>query len=412
MSEYVIIGGGIAGLAAAKRISEADYGKQITLISLSGEKTKSKPGLMYSLPGEVDIAQLQRLPDDFYVQNNLNILSKKVHRIDPINRQVVFADNTTMHYGKLLLAYGNAPILPEVGGGENKNVFSLARTSDFVRMQRALPKVEQAVVVGAGKSGLEVASMLARQGTHVVVIEKTNDLLDGAVPKDLSNMLFTELRKNNVQIVLKEEVIHCGGSDGKVSYVETAGSRRYEAQLVVFCCGSKPDMRLIEKTKIRHHHGILVDAQMRTSVDDIWAAGAVVEIEDERKNARMMLPFWSEGQQMGRIAGSNMAGKNAHFDPGAVIISSLIAGKQFHAVGELFPDNTREKHTIIDQENRLRGEFIRLVLKDDILVGACWYGAGPNPFTLKQIIDSESPVPREKKILLDPRFRWEHCIRI
>jgi NAD(P)H-nitrite reductase large subunit len=412
MTKYVIIGNGVSALLAAKAIASIDYATPIKIISTNNHKTISKPALSYLLKNKLTLSQLQRLPDDFYVQTNLDMINKKVQRIDPINKQVVFTDNKKQAYDKLLLAQGSEPVIPDCGGLEKDNIITCHTLSDVQKIKESLQKITKAVVIGAGPTGLEIASVLAEKKIDVVIIEKSNYILNSIIPLEYMDIIISQYRKKGVRFILKDEVKHCGGVDNKATYVETEKGARFEAQLIILCCGVNPKIDIIEKTKIRRHRGILVDNTMKTTVKDIWSAGSVTELENEYTNTRAVLPYWNVCSQMGTVAGYNMAGKHKVLELGNNLFSCELADKQFHLVGTIECDDTRNKCSVIEDINRLEGRFLRFVFNDNMLVGACWYGRGPNPFTLKQLIDSETIIEASKKELLSKTFNWEHLLKV
>ncbi|MFW5746016.1 MAG: NAD(P)/FAD-dependent oxidoreductase [Nanoarchaeota archaeon] len=412
MSKYTIVGNGIAALMAAKAIAEHDYGSPITIIAPRSMKTFSKPALRYLLEGKLRMQQIQRLPDDFYVQNNFHFINDMVSRVNPITKTLMLSSNKTEKYAKLLLAYGAEGVAPGSEGLDRENVLSGYSFKDILTMQRLIPKVSRAVVVGAGATGLAMADALSANGIHVTVVEKTNAILNNRIPLEHMNLILGEYRKRGVLFILNDEVKHCGGSGSQATYVETEKGGRFETQLVVFCCGMRTDVSLVAKTKIRRHNGIIVERDMSSTVENVWSAGTSAEFDDKVYNRYERYSEWQDCATMGRVAGLNMVGKKALFRPGIPLFSAELAGQHFHMLGEQQVVDRRENGSVVERLDRGAGSFARLVFRDRILVGGSWYGASLNPFILRKIIESESSLEQVGEHLLDPSFPWEHVLRL
>jgi NAD(P)H-nitrite reductase large subunit len=364
--------------------------------------------LRYFIDDCVHLKQLQRFPDDFYVQSNITLVPKKAHRINPMNKQVILHDNTTIKYDKLLIATGSRPIMPKEATGKEQ-VFSFYSLDDALKLKNIIDDVTHAVVAGAGMIGLQAADILSSRNIHVTVIEKSNHILNQMLPAELAEVIMSELRKQGVSFLLKDEIQHCGGSREMLTYIETKKGSRMEAQVALICCGTEPDIEIIEGAKAKRHHGILADNTLKTSLKDVWAAGSVVELEDLQNNQRMLLPYYEACYEMGDIAGTNMAKGHKVFIKHTSLYGTEIAKRPFHVIGDVTED---KGITVLEDIDRLKGTFIHVAFREDVVVGVAAFGRSIDPYAVQQVIETESPIKGNRRRLLLPKTDWHHLVRL
>jgi NADPH-dependent 2,4-dienoyl-CoA reductase/sulfur reductase-like enzyme/peroxiredoxin family protein/rhodanese-related sulfurtransferase/TusA-related sulfurtransferase len=220
----------------------------------------------------------------------------------------------TETYDKLILSPGAEPVRPKLEGIDRPGIFTIRsipdtqRIKDFVEEQ----KPERAVVVGAGFVGLEVAENLRERGVFVTVVELADHVI-GPLDFDMAAIVHGHLREKNVELYLKDSVISFSG-ENRIT-VNLGSGRRLEADMVVLGIGVRPETKIAKEAGLAlgPTGGILVDEQMRTSDENIYAVGDAVEIRDFVNGGPALVPLAGPASKQARIAADNICGRPEEF---------------------------------------------------------------------------------------------------
>ena len=234
-----------------------------------------------------------------------------------------------------------------------------------------LPNAASAVVIGAGLIGISVTEALVKRGLRVTLVELQPKILSLLLDPQASDMVENVVKKAGVNIVTGQSVQRILGkpeNDGVVGGVVLTSGEQVQCDLVIIAIGVIPRMELVMGTDLKTNKGILVDKSMRTNVSDVYASGDVAEAYDFVLNENRLLPLWPLAVLEGKIAGSNMAGKNIDYSGGTSMSALKYFGIPIISVGIANPKETSAYETIIklDAETNL---YKKLVLKDNVIVG-------------------------------------------
>ncbi|HEY6188016.1 MAG TPA: FAD-dependent oxidoreductase [Pyrinomonadaceae bacterium] len=312
--KLLIIGGVAAGLAAAMQARRRSPETEITVLERTNDISYGACGLPYVISGL--IPDLQRLivhtPDYFKDKHNV-----KVH-LDTAAREILPAkaivrvrrggEDLELDYTRLIIATGAAAICPPLPGHELEGVLVMRHLRDG---RRALEYIERrrprrAVVVGAGYIGLEMAEAFQTRGLQTTVIEASDQVmttLGGA----LRDRVVDELRGRGVQIIFGEKVSGFEGGAFGVERVLTETGRTVEAEIVSIGVGVRPNAGLAAEAGIEvgESGAIRTDAQMRTNMTNIYAAGDCCEVLHRVSGKSVWFPLGQPAVKQGWIAGAN-----------------------------------------------------------------------------------------------------------
>lgn len=320
--KIVIIGGVAAGATAAAKARRVDENSQITVVEKSGYISYANCGLPYYLGGVIPKRGeiLLHTPESFSKRFNAKVLvNSKATFIDEKMKKVIVESTDgefLLDYDKLIIAVGGTPIIPPIKGIEKVPYFFVRTVEDVDNILDKIEGKKNALVVGAGYIGIEVCEALYHLRISTTVVEISENILPGFDPECSLNIL-EEMAKVGIQVrnltALKEvtqheDTVKCLFSDG------TSG----EFDMLFLCTGVKPDITLAKTCgiKIGENGGIITDEYMQTSVQDIYAAGDVVEKFNPITEKYTLLPLASPANREGRVAGCNAAGGDMTF-PGA-----------------------------------------------------------------------------------------------
>ncbi|MBI3742754.1 MAG: FAD-dependent oxidoreductase [Chloroflexi bacterium] len=314
-TKYLIIGGGMAALEAAKQLRKADATASITLVSEERLVPYNRPPLSkHFLRGEMPLEKVLLAPEAWYRENNITVLlGTKGEGLDPAKATVSLSNGETCHYEKLLIATGGEPVrLTRLAGSNLGGIHYLRTVEDAQAIgAEALPG-KRAVLVGAGFIGLEVAASLAKKGVQVTVLEALPHIWPKFAGAGLAGFVKRYCEERGVRFVTGDGVESFDGS-GRVASVKTQ-SREYPCDFVVVGVGIRPRTEVAIAGGVRVDNGIVVDEKMHTSHPNIFAAGDVVNYPDPVFGKRRRVEHWGHAEYTGQIAGMNMAGKETPYN--------------------------------------------------------------------------------------------------
>ena len=300
MARLVVIGGGAAGMSAASAARRAAPGLDVVVCEAGGFAAYGMCGIPYYLGGVVPEAAdlLAYPPSEFRDQRGIDLrLHSWVSAIDPAAHQVRVHQGLAsgppsgtpsgppsgppsgtdggalLSYDVLIAATGAVPVRPPVPGLDGPRVFTIRSLDEAIGLRRLLDSgaVRHAIVIGAGYIGLEAAEALAEAGAEVTVIEALPRVL-GTVDEPIARVVQAELeRHTTVRLGARLDEVR-GGGRGLTAVV---GGTEIRTDLVVLGAGVRPATDLLIRAGAEHlpDRSVRVDASMRTSLPDVFAAG-------------------------------------------------------------------------------------------------------------------------------------------
>ncbi len=304
----VIIGAGAAGATAAETLRRYGYANPITLIG--DEAPVDRPNLSKDyLAGTAPEEWMPLRGVDFYQKNDIDLIADaRVVGLDSSHRLVKLADGRQLPYGALLLAPGAEPRRLTIEGADLAHVHYLRSFADSRRIIGDLDGAKNAVIVGAGFIGLEVAASLRHRGINVGVVEPEEVPLARAVGETLGRFALALHQEHGV-------VFHLGRTVAEIRAKEVVldNGTTIRTDLVVVGIGVIPRVDLAEQAGLDVDAGILVDDRLRTSDRHIWAAGDAARYPDPRAGL-VRIEHWVLAQRQGQTAARNMLGHDVAFD--------------------------------------------------------------------------------------------------
>ena len=327
MSEHhVIIGGNAAGMTAASRARRLDPSLTITILESSRHISYSICGLPYCLGGTVSRFEdlILFTPESLLNERRIEArIETRAVEILPSRRRVVAessgtGERETLKYDKLLVATGYQPVVPRLEGIEARGVFTASRIEDGEAISEWLASSmkRNAIIIGGGFVGLEMAEALRSRGLEVTLVEKSASIFS-ALDEDMAGFLEAELSSKGVTVLTQRSAGRIlTRRNGSVEAVEIEGSRRWLPADVVVVGGGvtgggggggSAGIGLGTSGAIR------VSERMETNVPGIYAAGNCTESIHRVTGRPVVASMGTVAVKQGRVAGENMAGRVAHF---------------------------------------------------------------------------------------------------
>nr|WP_300006150.1 FAD-dependent oxidoreductase [Tissierella sp.] len=307
MVKYLIVGNGIAGLSAAKEIRGKDKDGSILIISSESYLTYYRVRLTEALEKGLEKEELIVNDRDWYKKNNIDIrLETKVTRIEEDEDRIVLENGEEISYEKLLLATGGKPFTPPIKGKEKEGVFTLRTLEDLESIREYIGDKKDIIVIGGGLLGLEAAWALKEQGKNVTVVEFAPYLLPRQLDEELGKKLEERLKAEGLDIFVPALTKEIKG-DERVESIELDIGKTLKADAVIISTGIRANIDILEGSSIGTNKGIVVDENLRTNQDNIFAAGDAAEFKDS------IAGLWTTSMEQGKIAGLNMTGESLEY---------------------------------------------------------------------------------------------------
>jgi 3-phenylpropionate/trans-cinnamate dioxygenase ferredoxin reductase subunit len=312
---HVIVGGSLAGAKAAEALREQGFDGPVVVIGEESERPYERPPLSKDyLLGKAERATIYVHPPGWYAEHDVDLrLGVAVTSIDRTSHQVSLADGSTAGYAKLLLATGSSPRWLPVPGADLDGVLYLRSVGDSDRIKAAIQDASRVAVIGAGWIGLETAAAARAAGAEVTVLEMMELPLQRVLGRQVARVFAGLHADNGVDLRGGVQVSEITGS-GRADGVRLADGKHVPADVVIVGVGITPNTQLASAAGLEVDNGIWVNAQLRSSDPDIFAAGDVANAFHPLLGKHIRVEHWANALNQPQAAAKAMLGQDASYD--------------------------------------------------------------------------------------------------
>ncbi|MCE1195906.1 FAD-dependent oxidoreductase [bacterium] len=378
--KYIIVGNGVAGMAAAEAIRGRDAAGGIHIYTEEEYYHYSRPRVIEYLGGLATPDKIVIRGPEYYAKLNIQLFrGTAVESIDTAARTISTRAGVDS-FDKLILASGATSFLPPVEGCRSDCVFTLRTIADADRILARCASGKRALVIGGGLLGIETAASLAKRGLCVSVVEVFDRLLPRQLDADGAALLRTMLERQGLAFLLpkKTAAVRPAGEGADVFFDDGSSAG---ADLVIFSAGVRSNARLAAAAGIACDRGILVDGHMETSAPGIYAAGDAAQFNG------VVYGLWPAAKEQGSFAGRNAAGEPALYQGSQLSAKLKVSGIELASLGAI-----GEGPGIAVATKRGEGTFRRLFLSGGRLAGAILIGDTSSFVPLQRLLKSGEPI--------------------
>jgi 3-phenylpropionate/trans-cinnamate dioxygenase ferredoxin reductase subunit len=313
---YVIAGASLAGAKAAERLREEGFDGPLIMIGEEDERPYERPPLSKDyLLGKAERETIYVHPQSWYAEHGVDLrLGMRVTGIDPAAHEVRLADGSRAGYAKLLVATGSSPRRLPVPGAESGGVLYLRRVADSDQIKAAFPAASRVAVIGAGWIGLETAAAARAADAEVTILEAAELPLLRVLGREAAQVFADLHREHGVNLRFGVQVAEITGSGGRADGVRLADGTHVKADAVIVGVGITPNIQLAEAAGLEVGNGIVVDARLRSSDPDIYAAGDVANAYHPLLGKHIRVEHWANALHQPQAAARAMLGQDAVYD--------------------------------------------------------------------------------------------------
>lgn len=315
MGAMVIVGAGLAGAKTAQALREDGWNGPIELVGAEHDLPYERPPLSkdFLLGKEERDKVFVQESGGWYAENRVGLhLGRTAVAIDRERHTVRLDDGTDLPYGKLLLATGSTPRRLDVFGGDSANLWYFRTLEDSQRTKDLLIPGSRLTIIGAGWIGLEVAAAARAKDVEVTVLESLEQPLARALGPEVGARFAALHREHDVDLRLGVgvESFAVQEVDGveQATRVRLADGTEIEADHILVAVGAAPNTGLAEDAGLEVANGVVVDATLRTSDPDVFAAGDVASAWHPFYEEAIRVEHWANALNQPKVAAASMMG--------------------------------------------------------------------------------------------------------
>ena len=372
--KLVLVGNGMAGVRTLEELLKiAPDLYDITIFGAEPHPNYNRILLSPVLAGEQTLEQIVLNDWAWYQEHGITLHAGcSVTEVNRARRTVHATgkdgETIAVPYDRLILATGSNPFMLPIPGKDLQGVLAYRDIADTQAMIDAATQYRHAVVIGGGLLGLEAANGLMKRGMQVTVVHASEWLMERQLDPVAGQMLQKALQERGMQFLMQAQTQELlGNADGRVCAIRFKDGSEIPADLVVMAVGIRPNTALAESMRLHVNRGIVVNDTMQTTTDArIYAVG---ECAAHRGTAYgLVAPLFEQGKVL--------ANHLAEFGIGRYLGSQTstklkVTGIDLFSAGDFMGGAGTEEIVMSDPG---AGQYKKLVLKDDKLVGACLYG--------------------------------------
>ena len=394
---HVIVGDGIAGSSAAEAIREADPEAEITVITDEGEPLYNRILIKEFAKGKLPEAPVFIHDADWYAERDIDLqLNTRASAVDADAHELHTEDGETYEYDTLLVATGGTPArLPAERPGID-GIHHFWTLQDARRIREHAAAAETGLVVGAGLLGIDLAAVCGAQEIDAHYLMRGDRWWRYALSQDGAEIVHDALERMGVTPVFDAGVERFETDEnGQLTAALDQRGRRFAGEFCGVAIGLDFNTDWLDGTGVECDDGVVVDEHMRTTAEDIYAAGDITRFYDVLVDDHAQNGAWGAAKKQGAVAGANMA-VDEPAETFRWVSSYSITHFEFPflSFGHPTRGDAAAERTYGDQEWR------RLAFENGKLVGGVLIGDLSQQSTYKQIMREKRSVADQQEALL------------
>lgn len=316
-TKYLLVGGGVASLAAATAIRERDKEGRIVIIGSESHPPYDRPPLSKQMLVNDDMKSDDPYSkfDNYYPDNGIELMKgKTVVNLDRQEKTAALAGGAQVRYEKALLATGSHIRKLEIPGADLPDVFYLRYIENAEGIRAGLNRSRRAVVVGSSYMGIEAASGCVSKGVETAIVDSNARPWSKFSSPELGDFVRKQFEEKGARFILGSQAAGIV-KQGDYVQVHTEAGLGAEGNIAIACVGHQQNLAVPSQAGLEmDEDGVVTDSTLQTSDPSIWAAGDIASLDDKGIGRRWHAEHFLHARWTGERAGANMAGDVASYD--------------------------------------------------------------------------------------------------
>lgn len=348
MEHVVIIGNGIAGVTAARHIRKQSD-KKITIISAESKYFFSRTALMYVYMGHMRFEDIQPYEEHFWKKNRLDLIEDYVDSIDFQSKTLKLLQTPPIHYDQLILAVGSKSNKFGWKGQDFHGVQGLYSKKDLDLMEQNTRGIKEAIIVGGGLIGIEMAEMLLSRAVNVTFLIREKTFWGNALPEDDSNFVTQHLNRHHGLTLLFEEELEeiIPDYSKRVKEIKTKSGKIIPCQFVGLAAGVSPNVDFLKESELEIDRGILVNADLLTNQKDVYAIGDCAQFRTPINDRGPVEQVWYTGRMMGETVAQTITGNKMNYQPSHWFNSAKFFDLEYQTYGRVWAESKENETNFV-----------------------------------------------------------------
>jgi NAD(P)H-nitrite reductase large subunit len=389
--KHVIIGSGAAGIAAAKTIRSLNKTDEISLISI--DNTIYSRCMLHKYTGnELNLDRLSFIPNNFFSANNITwYKGERVNGLDTKNNHVLL-QNKNLSYDKLLIATGSETAIPNVGEFRTAtNVYGFRNLADAQMIREKSVDAKKIFIVGAGLAGLSVAYALLKLKKPVTIIAKASHIMPSNLDTSAATTYQKIFEQNGCTFKLDGKVTNTISNEkGEITHLTLETGENLNCDMVIVTAGASPAIKFLDNSEIECDRGIKVNQYLRTSCENVYAAGSVTSLGE----------IWQCAVKQGETAAKNMCNIKTPFTDTFTAKNAInFFDLPTISIGQINPE---KDDTILIRENS--NGYQKIILRNNFVIGVILQGNIDHSGIWQYLIKNKIDLSNFKKSIWDLSF--------
>lgn len=341
MQHIIIIGNGIAGITTARHVRKQNDQARITVISAESEHFYARTALMYIYMGHMTYEHTKPYEDWFWAKNRIELVRGYVKLVDPKTKQIRMEDGAWLGYDALVIATGSVSTTVDWPGLDTAGVQGLYGLPDLENMVKHTEHIDQAVVVGGGLIGIELAEMLHSRHIQVALLVRDQHYWSSVLPAEEGQLIDRHVRKHGIDLQLETELQEIvADSTNRVRAVVTKAGNEIPCQFVGLGIGVTPNVAFLKDSGIDLAKGVLVNEYFETNIPDVYAIGdcnefrvPITATDGAQRKANEQI--WYTGRMHGETLAQTLCGTRTAYKPGVFYNSAKFFDIEYQTYGTM-----------------------------------------------------------------------------
>lgn len=341
----IIIGNGIAGITTARYIRKmSDH--EILVISSESEYFFSRTALMYIYMGHMKYEHTKPYEDWFWKKNRIDLKQAFVENINFSAKTLLTSSKEEISYDKLVIATGSKSNKFGWPGQDLKGVQGLYSKQDVELMEENTLNVKEAVIIGGGLIGIEMAEMLVSRGIKVDFLIREKEYWSTILPKEEALLVGRHIAEHHINLMTETEMREIiSDEDGRVKSIITKDGKEIPCQFVGLTAGVSPNIDFIKNTELNIDRGVLINEYLETNITDVYALGDCAQFINTKEKHPPVEQLWYTAKMQGKGLAKTICGDKTIYNRGIWFNSAKFLDIEYQTYGLMFKAPFEDEET-------------------------------------------------------------------